>query len=378
MKFATLFALVLSFVLTSCAKEAPVPVPHPEAEKQIGKPVSTVEPSKGLTIEEMLLQVNDMQRQIAGKPKFEPSELLQSLDHPLRIEKDDVVMTRQRLAARKAAEIFERHDLFDWQLVVGMRQKPDPDGKPMKMTLVVNSPKYIFEVVLEDEIHASGYVTDKTSSPDMNGSLPKEKIQQGGWTGALETFDASNQEASIVAWGLVRRISGFTPTPSITLSSVELAGSPLPRGPEEAVALQVKLELSGESSSFSMPPVVFRKSGGAPWKTLADVRQNISDVRVISRDGKFIVDPVFEVVGDEQFTLLDQDTVICRMKSGPWFVFEGDTQLLTVMVKIGGNAYITTISAALEPGRDNIAGVLSGKKTSSGGVAGPTLVIRSQ
>lgn len=171
-------------------------------------------------------------------------------------------------------------------------------------------------------------------------------------------------------------------TPTFTLSQTEVTSEPLKTGPYDGVVMKFVAQATGESMMLRIPALVLRKTGGAPWRTMDQARFCVSDIRVLDDSGKDITEPIYEVIeGPElgQGKLIDPNTIVCRFRQANPFVCPADKpQSLTIVVRIGGGADITMISAALEAGYGNVIGAISSSAMSSGTVVGPVRIITTR
>lgn len=154
---------------------------------------------------------------------------------------------------------------------------------------------------------------------------------------------------------------------TLTLTQQELPKKRVRRGLETEL-LKVVTTATGEDMDLRFPNAIFRKEGGLPWKTAAEAGKDIYEVVVRDEYGSVVATP-------SKLTLLDHKTLLASFDSKPRRIKPTDPQELTLMAKVSEQANMQSLSAALEPGQDNISGAVSSKTSSSGAVAGPVLTI---
>jgi hypothetical protein len=146
---------------------------------------------------------------------FKPSKQLLSLDKPLKFEKDsDVRLARMRLAARKAAEVFERAGYTN-KWTFGASLNP---SHPPHLFLRLDDPsfKYTYEIFLPDEWRARG-VRSAHHDPAHPEIMTKDETFWSDGQSGLQDFQVYNvsknrqfedaaQEAPSVAQQIVQML----------------------------------------------------------------------------------------------------------------------------------------------------------------------------
>lgn len=189
-------------------------------------------------------------------------------------------------------------------------------------------------------------------------------------------------EHSLGSSEMVGRAKTTTPG-SLTLTQMDVASPIYTDG--QVTLLEFSLEANGETMLFKMPRVVFRKTGGAPWRNLGDMEGDIflpfAWWRGDGPGGVIGPDKNDEGRSLKKLTLIDENSVAVDFPQddrNSIVLRPKERSFFRVTVILRRNTDVQVLSASMEAGSENVTGLQSKEKLSTGAVVGSALTVASQ
>lgn len=168
---------------------------------------------------------------------------------------------------------------------------------------------------------------------------------------------------------------------TVSLSSDTPTGN-VARGATNVTLARFTVFAAGEPIRIKFLDVGISKTGGAAWTNLADVVNDITNVRLIDDAGGQVGNTITSITsgtGSGQCTLVSANSITCHFGAQSselnYTIPSNTTRTVSLVVDIANTADITTLQGSLTGNTNNIEGRTSFQQSSSGVVSGSVLTI---
>lgn len=161
----------------------------------------------------------------------------------------------------------------------------------------------------------------------------------------------------------------------ITLTVRALDGVPEPASGSATRLVSWAFELTAhnEVGVLRLPKVRVHQRG-AHWRTPEDVQRDVVRLRIEAEEEDFFLASSIPIEGSAVTVINEQ---IAEFDPGGVraILAPGRSEVIRVDLTISIHTLMTTVSVSLMPGEENVRGVISQTRASSGAAVGPTIVV---